>query len=291
MTHAAHAGSPARFTFTDAYGVEIFVYEWQAEEPIGVVQIAHGVGEHALRYEGFARALVAAGFTVYADDHRGHGETGRAQYGGDLSQLGKLGPGGLQAAEAAILKLTEIARERHPGLPLVMFGHSWGSLMTQRIINREPRAFDAVVLSGSAYRTPRFMEGGDLNARWKSAEANGFEWLSRDPATAEAFIADPLCFAADIKKLFGLRDALRLYGTPKAGLAPEVPILIVSGAEDPLSRRDGLSRLARAYRRRGVRDVTVRVTPGARHELLNEIGRDEVIAWMITWITDRVGGE
>jgi len=291
MTHAAPADGPARFTFTDPYGVEIFVYEWRVEEPIGVVQIAHGVGEHALRYDGFARALVAAGFTVYADDHRGHGETGRAQYGGDLSQLGKLGPGGLRAAEAAILKLTEIARERHPGLPLVMFGHSWGSLMTQRIINREPRAFDAVVLSGSAYRTPRYMEGGDLNARWQSAEANGFEWLSRDPATATAFIADSLCFAADIKKLFGLRDALSLYGTPKAGLAPEVPILIVSGAEDPLSRRDGLSRLARAYRRRGVRDVTVRVTPGARHELLNEFGREEVIAWIITWITDRICGE
>jgi alpha-beta hydrolase superfamily lysophospholipase len=294
MTHAAPAADPIRFSYTDAHGVEIFAYEWRAAEPVGVVQIAHGVGEHALRYDRFARTLVAAGFTVYADDHRGHGETGRAQHGGDLSLLGRLGPGGLRAAEAAILQLTGIVRERHPGLPLVMFGHSWGSLMTQRILNREPRVFDAVVLSGSAYRTPRFMESGDLNAHWKGpgpdgAEANGFEWLSRDPETARAFIADPLCFAADIKRLFGLVDAMRLYGTPGPGLAADVPILIVSGGDDPLSRGDGLQRLAAAYRRRGVRDVTVRVHPEARHELLNETNRDEAAAEIVTWITDRVG--
>lgn len=298
------------FTYTDAEGVEITAYEWGAGTapsndtdvipglrdfgaPLGIVQIAHGVGEHALRYDAFARALVAAGFVVYADDHRGHGETGRRQHGGDLSLLGRLGPGGLRAAEAAILQLTAIARERHPGLPLAMFGHSWGSLMTQRIMNREPRVFDAVVLSGSAFRTPRHLEGGDLNANWKQPglggePANGFEWLSRDPETARRFIADPLCFGADILKLFGLADALRLYGTPGPGLAPDVPILIVSGAEDPLSRGDGLRRLAEAYRRRGVVDVSLRIHPGARHELLNETIRDEVTAEIVTWITDRL---
>ncbi|XPP27210.1 MAG: alpha/beta fold hydrolase [Leucobacter sp.] len=291
MHTEASASDPIRFDYTDAEGVEIAAYEWRAEKPIGAVQIAHGVGEHALRYDSFARALVAAGFSVYADDHRGHGETGRRQHGGELSLLGRLGPGGLRAAEAAILQLTAIARERHPGLPLVMFAHSWGSLMAQRILNREPRVFEAVVLSGSAYRTPRFMESGELNAHWQAEGANGFEWLSRDPQTAAAFIADPLCFAADIKKLFGLPDALRLFGTPGAGLAPEVPILIIAGAEDPLSRGDGLRRLAAAYRRRGVRDVSVRIYPEARHELLNELNRDDVTAEVITWITDRVGGE
>lgn len=291
-----HESERSGFGYTDAQDVEIFVYEWAAEDPIGVVQISHGVGEHALRYDAFARALVGAGFTVYADDHRGHGETGRKQHGGDLSRLGRLGPGGLRATEAAILQLTGIARERHPGLPLVMFGHSWGSLMAQRILDRHPRVFDAVVLSGTAYRTPRFLESGDLNAKWRApgeggAPANGFEWLSRDGETAERFIADPLCFAADIAKLFGVPDGLRLYGTPRAGLDPDVPILIVSGSEDPLSRGDGVRRLAAAYRRRGVRDVTLRVYPEARHELLNETIRDEVVADVITWITERVAGD
>ncbi len=284
-------GAPREFSYVDAEGVEIFASEWRAPEPIGIVQIAHGIGEHSGRYDEFARHLVNAGFTVFADDHRGHGETGRRQHDGDLSKLGKLGPGGLQAAEAAVLQLTEIARAQHPGLPLVMFAHSWGSLMAQRILNAHPRAWDALVLSGSAMRTPRFMESGALNARWAAPDANGFEWLSRDPAVAAAFIADPLCFEANILRLFGIADGLRLFGTPAAGLEPDVPILIVSGSDDPLSRGDGLQRLGRAYRERGVRDVTVKRYPGARHEILQETNRDEVTADVITWMLERVAPE
>ncbi|GAB2557271.1 alpha/beta fold hydrolase [Leucobacter ruminantium] len=286
------ASGRTEFDYTDAEGVEIAAYEWAAAEPVGVVQIAHGLGEHAKRYEAFARALVAAGFTVYADDHRGHGETGRRQHGGDLSQLGRLGPGGLKATEAAILRLTDIARDRHPGLPVIMFGHSWGSLMTQRLLNEHPRAWDAVVLSGSAFRTFKHLESGPLNAKWAGEGANGYEWLSRDPAVAEAFLADPLCFYADVLKLFGVADGLRLYGKPAPGLAPDVPILIVSGSEDPLSRGDeGLRLLAEAYRKRGVRDVTVKIFPEGRHELLNETNRDEVFAALATWMLERIGQE
>lgn len=277
------------FSYTDAEGVEIIVYEWAAADPIGVVQIAHGLGDHARRYDAFARALVDAGFTVYADDHRGHGETGRRQHGGDLSQLGRLGPGGLRATEAALLQLTGIVRDRHPGLPVVMFGHSWGSLMTQRLLNEHPRAWDAVVLSGSAFRTFKHLESGPLNANWAGDGANGYEWLSRDPAASTAFLDDPLCFYADVLKLFGVADGLRLYGKPGPGLAPDVPILIISGAEDPLSRGEGLRLLADAYRKRGVRDVTMRIYPEARHELLNETNRDEVFAALTTWMLERVG--
>lgn len=279
------------FSYTDAHGVEIFCYSWAAEDPIGVVHIAHGIGEHAKRYDAFARALVRAGFTVYADDHRGHGETGRRQWEGDLEKLGRLGPGGLRATEGAILQLTSLIRDRHSDLPLIMLGHSWGSLMTQRMLNEHPRAWDAVVLSGSALRTFRHMESGPLNAKWAGDGASGFEWLSRDPAVAEAFIADPLCFEADILKLFGVADGLRLFGKPGPGLAPEVPILLASGSEDSVSRGDGLHRLADALRRRGARDVTTKVYPGARHEILNETNRDEVFADLITWMVDRVAGE
>ena len=301
------AAAPAHteFDYTDAQGIKIRAYVWlpgpvgsfddtdvvasasTGGDPHAIVQIAHGIGEHALRYDAFARVLVANGFVVYADDHRGHGETGRRQHDGDLSRLGKLGPGGLKATEAAILKLTAIARERHPGLPVIMFGHSWGSLMTQRIINHETRPFDAVVLSGSAYRTPLTMESGDLNKRWRSPEANGFEWLSSDPRTARDFIADPLCFSADVLKLFGLADGARLFGTPSASVA-NVPMLIISGRDDPLSRGDSLRTLADAYRARGVRDVTLRLFDG-RHELLNEVNRDEVMSFIVTWMLDRFG--
>lgn len=292
MSNEDTNSASTRFSYRDAEGVEIFVYEWTAESPVGVVQISHGLGEHALRYEAFARHLVGAGFTVYADDHRGHGETGRKQHGGDLSLLGRLGPGGLRAAEAAILQLTGIIRDRHPGLPVVMFGHSWGSLMTQRILNEHPHAWDAVVLSGTAFRTFKHLESGPLNAKWAAEGASGFEWLSRDPAVGEAFLADPLCFYADVLKLFGVADGLRLYGKPGAGAAPDVPILIVAGEEDPLGRGEaGLRLLADAYRRRGVRDVAVKVYPGARHELTNETNRDEVLADLSTWMIEHVAPE
>lgn len=306
MTPATGPVGPApaytEFDYTDAHGIEIRAYVWlpgpdshhhdtdviassaNGDEPHAIVQIAHGIGEHALRYDAFARVLTANGFAVYADDHRGHGETGRRQHGGDLSKLGKLGPGGLQAAEAAIMQLSGIARERHSGLPLIMFGHSWGSLMTQRIINHEAHPFDAVVLSGSAYRTPLLMESGDLNKRWRGPEANGFEWLSRDAQTSLDFIADPLCFSADVLKLFGLADGARLYGTPAAGIA-NVPMLIVSGRDDPLSRGNGLRKLADAYRARGLNDVTLRLFDG-RHELLNEVNRDEATSAIVTWMLD-----
>lgn len=282
------------FSFTDAHGVEISAYAWEPDpartpEPVGVVQLSHGIGEHALRYDAFARSLTAAGLVVYANDHRGHGETGRRQHGGDLALLGKLGPGGLRAAEAAIRQLTGIIREAHPGLRLAQFGHSWGSLMTQRILNEHPRQWDAVVLSGSALRTPKFMESGKLNANWADTEAaTGFEWLSRDPATIAAFQNDPLCFDANILKLFGVADGLRLFGTPAQGLAADVPLLIVSGSDDPLSRGDGLQRLADAYRGRGVRDVALKIYPGARHEILNETNRDQVFQDVTTWLLEHL---
>lgn len=275
------------FTYTDDKGVEISAYEWAAQDPHAIVQISHGIGEHALRYTQFAETLRANGFTVYADDHRGHGETGRRQHGGDVSQLGKLGPGGLAATERSILALTEIAREQHPGVPLVMFSHSWGSLMAQRIINRVYKPFDALILSGSAYRTPADMESGPLNKRFDFEGATGLEWLSRDTAEVQKFIDDELCFDADIKKLFGLADAAKLFGVPGRKVA-DVPVLIVSGSDDALSRSaNGLQKLADAYRRRGVHDVALRVYPGARHELLNETVRDRVTAEIITWMLDR----
>lgn len=283
------ATAPTEFSFVDASGIEIFCYRWEAEgeDPVGVVQISHGVGEHAKRYDAFARALTGAGFTVYADDHRGHGETGRAQWGGELSRLGRLGPGGLRATEGQILQLTELIRRQHPDLPVIMYAHSWGSLMAQRILNQHPRVWDAVVLSGSTLRTFKHMESGDLNKRWAGPTANGNEWLSRDPAVAQAFADDPLCFPADILKLFGVADGLRLFGRPAKGIAAEVPMLLISGSEDSVARNDGVRHLADALRKRGVRDVSVKLYPGARHETLNETNRDEVTADIVTWMLEQ----
>lgn len=271
--------------FTDEYGIEITYYEWLVPSPKAIIQVLHGVGEHALRYTEFAAAMNKAGYSVVADDHRGHGATGYQQWGGDLSQLGHLGPGGLRAAEAAIERLTVMIRQQHPGVPLVLLGHSWGSLMAQRIVNRAPFSLDALVLSGSAYRMPGFLEAGDLNKHHKHLGDTGFEWLSRDPQIVDAFVADPLCFEGKVLKLFGLRDSMRLFGLPSTQLPPSLPLYIVSGSDDSVSVGASVEKLAKSYRRRtGLTDVTVRIYEDARHEVFNETNRQEVFADLLAWL-------
>lgn len=274
-------------TFVDAHGVTIHYYVWEAAAPRAVVQLLHGVGEYATRYDRFARALAASGYTVYADDHRGHGATGLEQWGGDHAKLGKLGPGGVRAAIAAIQQLTGIIHEKNPDLPLVLFGHSLGSLFAQKIIGTDADAYDAVVLSGTAYRTLTRMNGGDLSARHRQPGGNGHEWLSRDPEVWAAFAADPLTFDAKVAKLFGIRDALRLMGTPKK-LKRDLPMLIMIGEEDPLGGPKSVQILESAYRDRGpLSDVTLTIYPGGRHEMLNETNYAEVHADVIAWLDAR----
>jgi len=277
--------------FEDAYGVRIHYLVWDAPQPRGVVHILHGLGEHAARYEHVAAALVANGYTVWADDHRGHGMTGMEQYAGDRTRLGRLGPGGHRATVAATRRVGELAREAHPGIPFIMLGHSWGSLLAQILLNEDPRPYDAVVLSGSAYRSITGMNGGNLNAKHSHLGTTGYEWLSRDPATVQAAAADPLMFAATALKLFGLPDTLRLLGAPRKRLAAErdVPLLLVAGSDDTFGGEQSVAKLAGAYvERSGFTDVTAIIYPGARHEVFNETNRDAVLDDVIAFIDARV---
>lgn len=274
--------------FTDEFGVVVTYYQWRVEHPRGIVQIAHGLGEYANRYQALIDALGQAGYSVYADDHRGHGQTGLDQWGGDASKLGRLGPGGLRAAVRDLAKLTDIIRNDNPGVPIVLLGHSLGSLMAQMLINTRMADFAAVVLTGTAYRVPGSMESGDLNKHHKHLGATGYEWLSRDPAVAEAFAADPLTFNADVLKLFGVIDGLRLFGRPARRL-PDRPMLIQIGSEDSLGGEKSVRKLADAYRRRsGLTDVDVIIYPGGRHEIFNETNQDAVRADLIAWLDARI---
>jgi alpha-beta hydrolase superfamily lysophospholipase len=274
--------------FTDEFGVVVTYYHWRVEHPRAIVQLAHGLGEYANRYQALIDALGEAGYSVYADDHRGHGQTGLDQWGGDVSKLGRLGPGGLRAAVRDLSKLTDIIRNDNPGAPIVLLGHSLGSLMAQKLINTRMADFAAIVLTGTAYRMPGSMESGDLNKHHKHLGSTGYEWLSRDPGVAAAFAKDPLTFNAVVLKLFGVVDGLRLFGRPARDL-PDRPMLIQIGSEDSLGGEKSVHKLADAYRHRsGLSDVEVIVYPGARHEVFNETNQDAVRADLIAWLDARI---
>lgn len=276
-------------TFVDALGVTVHYHQWKTGKPRAIVQIAHGLGEYAARYERLAQALVNAGYTVYADDHRGHGQTGVEQHGGDLSLLGRLGPGGMGATVDAVRQFSGIIRAENPGVPLVLFGHSWGSIIAQKLLNRVPAEYDAVVLSGTAYRTLRHMNGGDLNARHKHLGSTGYEWLSRDPGVSQSFLDDELTFTANAIALFGLRDALGMLGKPARHLAHDLPLLIQVGSDDPFGGERSAQLLAEAYIKRSrLSDVELIVYTDARHEIYNETNLVDVTADLITWLRDRV---
>lgn len=275
-------------TYEDAHGIAISYDAYPVENARAVVQIAHGVGEHAGRYRRLAEHLNANGFAVYADDHRGHGRTGMAQWG-DAAQLGRLGIGGLRATVDALHAFSRRIRDENPDLPLVFFGHSWGSLMVQMILNDHSSEYDAAVLSGTAYRVFGSMNSGDLNKRHAHLGTTGAEWLSRDPAVAQAFVDDPLTTLTPLAKLFGLVDASRLLGRPSRSFARDLPMLIQVGGDDPLGGEASARRLERAYRQRsGLTDVTTIVYPEARHEIYNETNREEVMADLTAWLDARI---
>ena len=278
--------------FIDAHGVAI-VYDVHpaTTAPRAVVQLLHGVGEHAGRYGALIAQLTADGYTVYADDHRGHGRTGLRQHG-DPARLGRLGPGGMPATVAALRQFTGLIRAENPDLPLVLLGHSWGSFLAQILVNDDPEAYDAVVLTGTALRWPGSLNAGALNAPWKGPDATGREWLSSDPAVGAAFGEDPLTTDQPLLALFGPIDAARLFGRPARGLrdrrTADLPMLIMVGREDTVGGAASAHRLARAYRdRSGLDDITTLIYPGARHEVFNEVQQADVRADLLAWLEKR----
>jgi alpha-beta hydrolase superfamily lysophospholipase len=278
-------------TFTDAHGVRIHYEASRVPDATAVVQLVHGVGEHIGRYRELIAALNGAGYSVWADDHRGHGRTGFEQHGGDRTSLGRPGPGGMRAVIDAVHRFTSVIRETEGDeVPLVLLAHSWGSFMAQIILNRHPTDYDGVVLTGTAYRTLFDMNGGDLNRRHRRLGTTPVEWLSRDPEVAAAFMADPYTTEVPLRKLFGLIDSARLLGRPGRRLPPELPLLIMVGSDDSVGGERSALKLANAYAKRsGLVDVQLIVYEGARHEIFNETNRADVRADLVRWLDERFG--
>lgn len=277
---------PLRRSFKDAQGIKITFWEWPVANPKAAVQLVHGIGEHSRRYDHVARKLNSLGYAVYSDDHRGHGQTGKAMIeAGITKRKGLLGPGGMDAVLAQVHQLTELMKSEHPETKLVMIGHSWGSMLAQRLYDKYSRDLSALVLSGSSLLIPGILNGGKLNKKWAHLpNSSGGEWLSRDLEVGIKFRADPLNFKESFSEVVGLIDTLKLMGGPKKTIDPNVPILIQVGSEDSLAGEKGNVMLANAFRKRGVDDIVLFVYQGARHEIYNETNQDEVLNDLATWL-------
>ncbi len=282
---------PLERSFNDLLGVVISFYEWPVANPKAIIQIAHGLGEHARRYDDMAATLNRAGFSVYADDHRGHGQTGLGQIANNQTKkLGSLGAGGMEATFSQVTEFSKLIKSENPGKPLILLGHSWGSFIAQKIINKNSELYDAVVLSGSALTMPGYLATGDFNKVWKKLPGStGYEWLSRDVEIQKKFVAEPLTFLAAAMQVFGIANSLKLFGKPSKNVRSDLPILVQVGEADPIGGEYSNKALVEAYRKNsGTKDIELFVYHDARHEIYNELNKEEIIADLIKWINSRI---
>lgn len=297
------------FTLDAADGAAIHVHRWLPDGDVkGVVQIAHGLAEHGARYEHVAEALTGAGYAVYADDHRGHGRT--IQRDEDRGYFADE-PGWVRVLDD-LHRLNARAREDHPGVPAVLLGHSMGSFLTQQYLFTFPETIAGAVLSGSngpagmladvgalVARVERMRLGrhgrssllhtmsfGAYNKPFEPARTE-YDWLSRDPEQVDRYIADPECgWVATTQLWIDLLGGLRVIAKREhvARIPKSMPIHVFSGEKDPVGGAKGVAALVELYERAGLTAVSSRVYDDGRHEMLNEINRDEVITDLVGWI-------
>ncbi len=292
-------------------GAKLKLYSRMPEGRVrAAVQINHGMAEHAARYARFAEALADAGFAAYAHDHRGHGQTTAPD-----ASPGVFGGKGLDNVVADLMAVNRHIRARAE-IPVIVFGHSMGSVIALNFALRHSDRLAALACWNAGVETgilarvarvimvnERMLRGRDRPSRIAPAltftswnrdfrpNRTDFDWLSRDEAEVDKYVADPLCgfdvstglwqdvlsgifFAADQRK-FG-----RLGG--------EMPVHLVGGGVDPCTNGgNDMRHLARRFERAGMQDVTLKVLPETRHESLNEINRDETTAQFIEWLSAR----
>ena len=265
----------------------IQAYIWQTAGPKAVVVIAHGAAEHAPRYERFARELNKAGFEAWAVDHRGHGQSPGP--GG----FGDFGEGGWNGLVDDLEQFINMAREAHPSLPLALFAHSMGSAAAQQYVLDRSHTIDALVLSGSsAGRRPKEGEKQpprpDLVSGFEGR--TNYDWLTRDQAEVDKYIADPLCGfegmggtrlrEAMAERRFAGREALK-------NIRHDLPCLFVAGDKDPINNNlKGLYLLEELWREAGIECIERQYYENGRHEMLNEVNRDEVTRNIIDWLNN-----
>lgn len=303
------------FTFKDEEGVEIFAYKWTPEDDSnvkGVVQISHGMAETAARYERFAEVLNKAGYIVYANDHRGHGRTA-----GSVENVGYCGEDGFNWMVKDMRQLNRIIRDENPILPIFLMGHSMGSMLSQTYIENYGDTISGVILSGTSGSMGSIvdmgiiiakiemkrigpkgrssllnsMTFGSYNKEFKPARTD-FDWLNRDNAEVDKYIGDPYCggvFSAGFFYDFlrGLKEMHKIESIKKIPVG--LPVYMFSGDKDPVGKDcKTVQQLIDEYKKAGIKDVTHKFYKDGRHEMLNELNRDEVITDTIRWLDSHI---
>ena len=286
-----------RFQFTTDDGLSIACVKWGNHRGVrGVVQIAHGLGEHIGRYGELADILVRDGFVVYGNDHRGHGLTAKLS-----GSFGDFGPGGFLQLVEDMVSLRVIAKNEHPGKPYILLGHSMGSFAAQQFVPDHSHSIDGLALSGSgtldglARLAQSISPDTDLmklmNAGFEPARTSS-DWLSRDNAEVDAFINDPLCFPSlKPESMQSFLGAFPRLADPREirKIRDDLPVYILSGGDDPVGQRlEGVRVLIDRYRSAGLTSIAHDFYTGGRHEMLHETNRRDVITNLLVWMSSIV---
>jgi alpha-beta hydrolase superfamily lysophospholipase len=261
----------------------IQAYRWEKEDAKGIVIISHGMAEHAHRYDRFAAVLNAAGYDVWAMDHRAHGQT----LGPD--GFGDFGTGGWDALVDDIDQLIDIAAAVSSESPIILFGHSMGAAAAQQYAPMGSHKLKGLVLSGSTLRNPG-EQIPEFNSSFEPSRTK-YDWLSRDEEEVDKYVADPLCGfeGQTIKNGMDRTDPRRVDLKLLKKIRPDLPVLLVAGDADPVNRQlTGIDYLEEAWRKAGVTEFDRQIYAGGRHEMLNETNRETVMTNIIEWLDSKV---
>lgn len=300
------------FSFLSSDGTtQLHAMEWQDTDraPIAVLQITHGVAEYIARYDDFARFLVENGFAVVGHDHLGHGKS--LGEGGTSVFFSE--ENGWQKAVDDVYGLHCIIKEKYPGIPCFLMGHSMGSFIARSFLIRYPGAVDGAIIMGTGWQSPVILTGGLLVAAWEcrrrgcratsdlvtslafgsynkafAPNRTASDWLSVNAENVDRYIADPLCGQDATVGLF--RDMLRGFRFNQNAenlrkMDPDTPVFFIAGQDDPVGEMGkGVARSAKAFRDAGMKHVEELLFPGLRHEILNETCREDVYHRLLQWL-------
>jgi len=300
------------FSFISDDGKSVHVYHWSPQrEAKACVLIAHGMAEHAARYARLAESLTEAGYEVWAPDHRGHGKTAAE---GELGWLA--GKDGFRRVVEDMHGLSKRIKAERPGKKLYLFGHSWGSFLSQGYIALYGSELAGCVLSGTAgdgglavkagkivaalgcavkgqrAKAPLLdsMSFGAFNKAFVPARTK-FDWLSRDTVEVDKYIADPFCgFLCTYGFFRDMLGGLSWIHAPAtmAAIPKNLPLYLFAGAKDPVGAATGsFDKLFDSYKALGIKNVTRKLYPDGRHEVLNDTCRAEAAADVVAWLDAR----